>query len=144
MFKNILVAFDGSPNSILALDISTQIAKKFRCEITLIYVVSLDGFAMPRIDKQLIGIEAWVKLAHQRGETILKEGEEIAFSRKLVVNTLLKEGHIVEEIIKTAEEKKIDLLILGARGLSHIKEILLGSVSAGVTRHARCPVLVAK
>jgi len=33
---------------------------------------------------------------------------------------------------------------MGARGLSKIKEMLLGSVSDGVTRHAHCPVLVAK
>jgi nucleotide-binding universal stress UspA family protein len=58
--------------------------------------------------------------------------------------TLLSEGHTVEEILKTAEEGEFDLIVMGARGISRIKEILMGSVSDGVTRHAPCPVLVGK
>ena len=63
---------------------------------------------------------------------------------KGLVETLLGEGHTVEEILKTAKEGEFDLIVMGARGLSTIKEIFLGSVSHGVTRHAPCPVLVVK
>jgi len=57
---------------------------------------------------------------------------------------LLIEGHAVEQIVKVCRENKFDLIVMGARGLSRIKEMLLGSVSDGVTRHAYCPVLVVK
>ncbi|RLG91575.1 universal stress protein, partial [Candidatus Bathyarchaeota archaeon] len=43
-----------------------------------------------------------------------------------------------------AEEKNVDLIVMGARGISKIKEILLGSVSHGVARKAHCPVLIIK
>ena len=57
---------------------------------------------------------------------------------------MLIEGHAVEQIVKVCRENKFDLIVMGARGLSRIKEMLLGSVSDGVTRHAYCPVLVVK
>jgi nucleotide-binding universal stress UspA family protein len=56
----------------------------------------------------------------------------------------LAEGDPREAIITAAGEWAADLIVLGARGLSAVKEFLLGSVSLGVTRHAPCPVLVCK
>jgi nucleotide-binding universal stress UspA family protein len=60
------------------------------------------------------------------------------------VETLLKEGHIVNEILETIIQGGFDLVIMGSRGQSMIKNLLLGSVSNGVIRHASCSVLVAK
>jgi nucleotide-binding universal stress UspA family protein len=54
------------------------------------------------------------------------------------------EGDAREEIVAAATEWKADLVTMGARGLSAVKEFLLGSVSLGVARHAPCPVLVCK
>jgi nucleotide-binding universal stress UspA family protein len=48
------------------------------------------------------------------------------------------------EILKAAREEEFNLIVMGARGISRIKEILMGSVSDGVTRHAPCPVLLVK
>jgi len=57
---------------------------------------------------------------------------------------LLLEGHAVEEILKTARQGDFDLVVNGARGMSRIKELLMGSVSDGVTKHAPCPVLLVR
>lgn len=54
------------------------------------------------------------------------------------------EGDPCDRIVATAAAWKADLVVLGARGLGTIKEILLGSVSLGVVRQAPCPVLVCK
>lgn len=56
----------------------------------------------------------------------------------------LAEGDPREAIVAAATEWGADLIVLGARGLSAVKEFLLGSVSLGVARHAPCPVLVCK
>jgi nucleotide-binding universal stress UspA family protein len=56
----------------------------------------------------------------------------------------LAEGDPREAIVGAATEWGADLIVLGARGLSAVKEFLLGSVSLGVARHAACPVLVCK
>ena len=46
------------------------------------------------------------------------------------------------EICKFAESEKIDLIVMGSRGLSEIKELLIGSVSSEVLHHAPCPVTI--
>ena len=60
------------------------------------------------------------------------------------VEMLLREGHVVEEILKAARGVEFHLIVMDARGISRITEILMGSVSDGVTRHAPCPVLIVK
>jgi len=60
------------------------------------------------------------------------------------VDTLLEEGHPVHEIVRVVAEGGFGLIVMGARGVSHIREILLGSVSDAILHHAACPVLVVK
>jgi nucleotide-binding universal stress UspA family protein len=162
LFEKILVPLDGSEHSMHALEKAVQIAKNFDAKITLIKVYSL---TQPVVTASLtvagsptvmtgsmasagsIPSEVLSKLseAHREaGANILTNGKDRARTEGVQVETLLKEGHTVEEILKTANEGKYDLIVVGARGLSTIKEILLGSVSHGVVMHANCPVLVVK
>jgi len=57
---------------------------------------------------------------------------------------MLKERHIVEEILKKTKEDNFDLIVIGAKGMSKMKEILLGCVSHEVTKQAPCQVLIVK
>lgn len=50
----------------------------------------------------------------------------------------------MKHIVKYAEEKEIDLIVVGTRGRTGIKKILLGSVASGVVTYAHCPVIVVK
>ena len=80
----------------------------------------------------------------EAGARILAQGKEKAKAEGVEVETMLREGHVVQEIVRAAEEGKFDLIAMGARGISKIKELILGSVSDGVIRNAPCPVLVTK
>ncbi|MGB8036306.1 MAG: universal stress protein, partial [Nitrososphaeraceae archaeon] len=51
---------------------------------------------------------------------------------------------IVGAIINYSEEEKANLIVIGTRGRSGFKKMLLGSVAAGVVRYAHCPVMVLK
>ena len=139
MFEKILVPLDGSEHSIKALKMAIQIALKFDGKITLIHVYSIGGLA---ISPQ--PVSEFVQAIRKIGASILADGEKKAKAEGVQVETSLKEGHAVEEIIKMCREGNFNLVVMGARGLSKIKEMLLGSVSDGVTRHAYCPVLVVK
>lgn len=139
VFEKILVPVDGSQGSLNALDKAIKIAKKFDGKITLINVYWISAFRLT--PSQLVD---YVVQVRKVGEEILAEGKKVVRSEEVPVESIIKEGHIVEEILKTAKEGNYDLIVMGARGISKIKEILLGSVSYGVTAHAPCPVLIVK
>ena len=139
LFEKILVPLDGSEHSIRALKMAVQIAQKFNGKITLIHVYSIGGLAISPTP-----VYEFIEAIRHVGASILADGEKRGKAEGVQAETLLIEGHAVEQIVKTCGEGKFDLIIMGARGLSKIQEMLLGSVSDGVTRHACCPVLVVK
>ncbi|MEM2546356.1 MAG: universal stress protein [Candidatus Bathyarchaeia archaeon] len=154
MFEKILVPLDGSEHSLKALDLAVQIAKKFGGKITLIHVyqVNVRPMVMPEPITLTPGIpiispseySKVVEAAREAGSRILAEGEKRVKAEGVEVETIIREGHIVHEIVRVAGEGKFNLIVMGARGISRIKEIILGSVSDGVIRNAPCPVLITK
>lgn len=155
LFEKILVPLDGSEHSLRAVEIAIQIAKKFDGQITLLHVYAVDvrPIVMPEpttLTPPSVPIMApadfskVVEAARKAGNTILANGENKVKAEGVQTETLLKEGHTVQEVLETAKDGKFNLIVMGARGVSKIREILLGSVSDGVIRNAPCPVLVTK
>ena len=154
MFEKILVPLDGSEHSLKALTVAIQIAKKFGAKISLIHVYSLAVAPnMPPEPTTLTPpipvmtpseVSRTIEATRKAGLNVLAEGEQKVKAEGVEVESMLKEGHTVQEIIKTAVEDKFDLIVIGARGISKIRELLLGSVTDGVIHHASCPVLVIK
>jgi nucleotide-binding universal stress UspA family protein len=154
LFENILVPLDGSEHSSRALTAAIQIAKAFRGKLTLIHVysVSVTPVMMPESMGSMPGypmtspadVSRMIENAKQIGKNILMQGLEQAKAENVPVESLLKEGHVVQEVIRTAQEGKFDLIVIGARGMSRIRELLLGSVTDGVVHHVTIPVLVVK
>jgi nucleotide-binding universal stress UspA family protein len=155
LFDRILVPLDGSEHSIRALEKAIQIARRFSSTITLIhtYTVSVQPIILPEPTTMsspgipvLTGAEISriAEAAREAGNRILKDGEERANAEKVPVERTLLEGHAVQEIVRVAKEGNFDLIVIGARGISHIREMFLGSVTDGVIHHAACPVLVVK
>jgi len=155
LFEKILVPLDGSEHSLRALNIAIPIAKRFDGKITLIhaYSVGVTPMVMPEpttLTPPSIPIMApadfskLVQAARKAATTILSDGEDKVKGEGVQVETLLKEGHTVQAILETAKDGEFDLIVMGVRGVSKIREILLGSVSDGVIRNAPCPVLVTK
>jgi len=60
------------------------------------------------------------------------------------MSELAKSGHVADEIMKTADREKTDLIILGARGHGAVARLFLGSVSTRVVQHSSCSVLVVR
>lgn len=63
---------------------------------------------------------------------------------KVRTDVVLGTSSVVKEIVEYADKNKIDMIVIGSRGLSGIKKMLLGSVASGVVTYAHCPVLVTK
>jgi nucleotide-binding universal stress UspA family protein len=155
VFERILVGLDGSEHSLKALETAIQIAKGFSGKLTLIYVYSvavtpimvpepstLSPTGIPAITAEEVARVA--DAVRGAGRQVLAEGEQKVKAEKVQVETMLIEGHAVQEIVRVAKEGKFDMIVIGAKGISKIRELLLGSVTDGVIHHAACPVLVVK
>ena len=153
MFRKIIVPIDGSEHSLKALEEAAQIAKLSSGEITLINVFSVQPIMMPEPSTSgytggpiFTGTEfsRIIEAAQKSGNRILQDGEQKISASGVKVEKMLVEGHTVQEIVRAANEGNFDLIVIGARGISHIREMLLGSVTDGVIHHAHCAVLVIK
>jgi len=158
LFKKILVPLDGSEYSMRALTIAGHIAKKFKARVTLIHIYSVVPIVQLPIMHEpttqaasIIGpvvspatLTEMAEAPKKIGERILLEATEELKSRKIVVETFLIEGNVVQEITRVAKEGNFDLVVMGIRGLSKIQELIMGSVSDGVIKQVQCPVLIVK
>ena len=155
MFEKILVALDGSEHSTRALENAIGIAERFNGRLTLLHVysVTVPPVMMPEPSTLTPSgvpvvtpaeVSKIVDAAKEVGKRILADGGEKAKARGVAVETMLKEGNTVQEIVRAAREGDFNLIVMGVRGISKIRELLLGSVSDGVIKQASCPVLVVK
>lgn len=139
MLRKILVPLDGSETSIRALDKAIEIAKKFDGKITLVHVYSASFYT--KTPDQLY---KFIQSARDYGDEILEKGKKKVKLEKIEVEKLLLNGHPVEEILNTANEGNFDLIVIGIKGMSKIKKILVGSVTDRIIKHTPCPVLVVR
>lgn len=153
MFQKILVPLDGSEHSLKALEEAGQIAEKFSGKITLIHVYSVQPImisepsAVSSLNMPILTgaeVSMMIEAAKKYGNRILDDGKQRIKGAKVQVEKMLVEGHAVQEIARVANEGSFDLIVIGARGVSHMREMLLGSVTDGVIHHAHCPVMVIK
>ena len=139
MFSRILVAVDGSESAKRALEKSVYLAKQCNSRLDVIHVV---------LDSTYGGDSAatfqLIEELKERGKKMLEGCKTQALRNGVEVRTLLELGDHAQVIINTANEGDYDLVIMGSRGLSPFKELLLGSVSFKVMHHARCPVMVVR
>ena len=82
--------------------------------------------------------EGWFEKVKQDSSSV-DQTKIIKFKSQVIVAS-----SIVPAIINFSEKEKIDLIVMGTRGRSGLKKLLLGSVASGVITHSHCPVLVIK
>ncbi len=139
MFKRILYATDGSEHAHKALSYARDIALLHGAELIVVH-------AYPALaDLKSFGDYDDV-IAHRiaQGLEILNEAAKELENDGVKVEKELLEGPMAEAILRIAEVREADLIILGARGRSSFEGLLLGSVSQKVIQHATCPVLVVR
>ena len=137
MFARILVAVDGSESSKKAFDKSVFLAQKCNSKLYVVHVV---------LDWEYGGDSAatfeLIEELRARGMELLEQCKKQAIQSNVQVKTLLEQGDYAHEIIEVAKRKNCELIMMGSRGMSPFKELLLGSVSLKVMHHASCPVMV--
>jgi nucleotide-binding universal stress UspA family protein len=135
-FRKFLVGYDGSPQSEKAVDVAFSLAECIDSTV-LIFAV-----ARPPEPPTSVELEAVLDDAKEHFEEGFKKIIERARAHSLEVKTDMAVGHPAEQIIHRAEIEGIDLIVLGRRGKSLFKRMILGSTSERVLRYAHCPVMV--
>jgi len=137
MFKNIVLAFDGSEYSHKALRCAKSLAERFEANLWLVHV-----FSNP---SDLLGYTDYEKLFAKRksaAQAVLDDARQKLGSTSFTVQDELREGSESESILKVAKNREADLIVMGTRGLGAVKGFLVGSVSRKVIHYASCPVMV--
>ena len=147
-FSTILVPLDGSKNADNALDMAISISKKNQSRLILLHViddyvldfmVDIEGMEIPNSTTVKIrsGLKKKaLKMLVDRSNKVSKNG--------ISCKTDICIGNAGDEILNYSKQNQVDLIIMGARGLGKLKQLLLGSVSNKVVTNSRCPVLIVK
>ncbi len=138
--KKILVPIDGSANSTRAVEVATAIAKSYGGELFLLMVVPMELQSTGPPEGPVY------EFSKETGDRIFYDVSKIPKSQEVSVSSrvIRSPNSIVDGIIEYATGNGMDLIVIGTRGLSGFRKLVLGSVSDGVVRHAHCNVLVVR
>ncbi|MBI3221272.1 MAG: universal stress protein [Bacteroidetes bacterium] len=138
--KKILVPCDFSPPSIEAFKFAVDIAAKSEGRVILLNVVELPKMhdtMMPVMDYEMSFFNELKKTAEKRFDKIRKH----AVDKAIKTTTLVELGSIQHSIIRIAEEKNVDLIVMGTHGASGVRELFIGSHADKIVRNAPVPVI---
>jgi nucleotide-binding universal stress UspA family protein len=135
VFERILVAVDGSPKSERTILIALDLAERYGSAVTILHVREYERYEGSDVDlgpptpaEELVNDV----LTRFRDKGIEAHGEIRRVSS----------GNTPEQIVEAAEVAEARLIVLGSRGMSEWKSLVLGGVANKVVQHATCPVLL--
>ena len=139
MFEKVLIALDFSPYSQKILDHISEIPGIQ--EVILLHVVNDTQPARVELTDGHFHIEDPKILLKEKKEYLLHLGLKVRISTDVIVSAITQ-GPVSHAILEVAETENVSLIVIGARGINPIQELLLGSVSSSVIRHAKTNVLL--
>lgn len=137
MFDRILLAVDGSPKSEKTILIALDMAGRYGSKVTIVHIREYERYEGSDVDLgPPIPAEELVDdvLTRFRANGIEAHGEIRRVSS----------GNTPEQIVAVAEAVEAELIVLGSRGMSEWKSLMLGGVANKVVQHAMCPVLLVR
>jgi len=147
--NRILVAVDGSENSIKAARLAIDLARRRQASLFVLHVIQTPTYtevAVPGATASPALTRQYLELAKRDAKKwvadVVKEAQDAGLNVKGEV--VEKMPSAVQAITEYASNAKIDLIVMGTRGLTGFRKLLLGSVSNGVVSHAPCSVLVVR
>lgn len=139
--QRILVPIDFSVCSRKALKYAVPFARQFGASLTLVSVVQIAcaNFEAGGID--LVQLQDNEERSARERLTALAAEEADA---GITFETVVRSGQAMVEIVETAREREIDLIIISTHGYTGLKRVMVGSTTEKIVRHAPCPVLVVR
>lgn len=139
MYRRILLAADGSPSSLKAAETAATLARLTPdSSVTVFHVLHVPMVLMSAWDTP---IDLMVR---RSAREVIDETVQAMDLPAEQVHAEVQIGDPATEIVEMAKNGPFDVIVMGSRGLSPIKEILLGGVSHRVANTAACPVLLVR
>jgi nucleotide-binding universal stress UspA family protein len=164
-FSKILVGVEGSQPSMDAVDYAIAIAQRDEAELTALYVASSPTTfdytsdtpedQIPEIAKDIVHYakkesQPWFNEITEKvrataaAVTLQEDTKKTSSIIQLKTKVVVSPFSVTGSIVQYAERENIDLIVVGTRGRSAFKRLLLGSTASGIVTHAHCPVMVVR
>lgn len=142
-YKTVLVGTDGSESSFRAVERAAAVAGDAGATLLIVSAYS----PMPDRDKRraadALGEESYKVMGSHPAEDILREASDLAKKAGAnKVDTVAQSGDPVDVLADVVSKRKVDLCVVGNRGLNSLAGRLLGSVPANISHRASCDVLI--
>ena len=139
--KRILCPIDHSECSKEALKYAVSSAMKDDAKLLLLHVIDIRSFneGLDAMSTQIPNEETIEQLRVKLLDCIPEEIRD-----DMDVEAIVSQGIPFAEIISTAKEKEIDMIVIGSHGRTGLSHMMMGSVSEKVVRKAPCPVLIVR
>jgi|JI10StandDraft_1071094.scaffolds.fasta_scaffold29172_2 nucleotide-binding universal stress UspA family protein len=139
--QRIMLATDFSPQARVALDYAAELSKRLEVPLLLLAAFQIPVYPLPE------GIV--VRSTDTIAQLLSQTSADLAAARQLAqdqgaveVETIVVEGNPAVEIVRIAQERKTDLIVMGSHGRGGLSRAILGSVADKVMRTAHCPVMI--
>jgi nucleotide-binding universal stress UspA family protein len=145
--KKLLVAVSGSDSSINAAKYAIMLAKNFKFELAVVYVVDTHTLKDLLLSKILIEEETseYEKSMHANADRYLNFVEELAKSKGVnKIEKILKTGNIAASILEASEEADADIIVLGGWEVNRSKRDLVSHAHMEVLMDSKCSILIVK
>ncbi len=146
MFRNILLASDGSQASLHAARLALDLARVHSASLLVVYVV--DPYPFIGIGEvNPMGFDAYMGAARQKASEAHRQVADLARSlqhSQPVEELTVEEVSASEGIVKTAQDRGADLIVIGSHGRSGVARLVMGSVAHKVVSQSPVPVLVSR
>jgi nucleotide-binding universal stress UspA family protein len=140
----ILVATDGSKNSMRALKYAVGLVGQLNSKTSSLTVISVHDDAGLRHAKAFVGKDAVADYLRELSDKELKPAIKLLKDSGIKHDMVIRTGHVAEEIVKEASASKYDMIVLGSKGRTSLADLLVGSVAQRVLSTAKQPVLLVK
>jgi nucleotide-binding universal stress UspA family protein len=151
-FDKIMVAIDGSKESMHAANCAIGVAKRYNATLVVLTVLPQElryDYEIDQVDPEIpmTPVRGVVELSRMEIEdkwfTGIKKNALVSNVR-IETEVVMEGKSVVSDIIDYSEKQGIDLIVIGTKGKTGLKRLLLGSVSQGVLAYAHCPVLLVR
>ena len=140
--QRILVPLDFSRHADSVLEWAAHLAKEHGSRLLLLHAYHLP-VEFQQLEGAYLPQDFWASVKAEAEQNLRRYAEPLR-AQGLTADVIVREGYPATVIEQEAVDQRVDLIVIGTRGLSGLKHLLLGSIAERVVQKSPCPVLTVK